>query len=94
MLSFGTGTRTIPDTINEYPAFSFVWGDVHAHVVSIFNQVLLLFLLVYALKNWKDLAPRYRLFLSCLCALSLGSMPLINTWDVLLYAPITCCLGF
>jgi YYY domain-containing protein len=86
-------TRTIPDTINEYPAFSFVWGDVHAHVVSIFNQVLLLFLLVYALKSWKDLAPRYRLFLSCLCALSLGSMPLINTWDVLLYAPITLLCG-
>jgi len=87
-------TRTIPDTINEYPAFSFVWGDVHAHVVSIFNQVLLLFLLLYALKNWKDLAPRCRLILSCLCALSLGSMPLINTWDVLLYAPITVLCGF
>ena len=86
-------TRTIPDTINEYPAFSFVWGDVHAHVVSIFNQVLLLFLLVYALKNWKVLAPRHRLIVSCLCALSLGSMPLINTWDVLLYAPITLLFG-
>ena len=24
-----------------------------------------------------------------LAALSLGSMPLINTWDVLIYAPIT-----
>jgi len=86
-------TRTIPDTINEYPAFSFVWGDVHAHVVSIFNQVLLLFLLVYALKNWKLLAPRHRLIVTFLCALSLGSMPLINTWDALLYAPITVLFG-
>ena len=24
-----------------------------------------------------------------LAAISLGSMPLINTWDVLIYAPIT-----
>ena len=86
-------TRTIPDTIHEYPAFSFVWGDVHAHVVSIFNQVFLLFLLVYALKNWKGMAPNHRLILSCLCALSLGSMPLINTWDVLLYAPVTVLFG-
>jgi YYY domain-containing protein len=86
-------TRTIPDTINEYPAFSFVWGDVHAHVVSLFNQVFLLFLLVYALKYWKVLSPNHRMILSCLCALSLGSMPLINTWDVLLYAPVTVLFG-
>jgi YYY domain-containing protein len=86
-------TRTIPDTINEYPAFSFVWGDVHAHVVSICNQVFLLFLLVYALKYWKVLGPKQRLILSFLCALSLGSMPLINTWDVLLYAPVTVLFG-
>lgn len=86
-------TRTIPDTINEYPAFSFVWGDVHAHVVSIFNQVFLLFLLVYAMKYWKMLAPKNRLILASLCALSLGSMPLINTWDVLLYAPVTMLFG-
>ena len=86
-------TRTIPDTIHEYPAFSFVWGDVHAHVVSIFNQVFLLFLLVYALKNWRGLAPGHRLILAALCALSLGSMPLINTWDVLLYAPVTVLFG-
>ncbi|MFA4860556.1 DUF2298 domain-containing protein [Methanoregula sp.] len=82
-------TRTITNTINEYPLFSFIWGDVHAHVVSIFNQVFLIFLLLYAFKRWESLETRGKIILTGLAALSLGSMPLINTWDVLIYAPIT-----
>jgi YYY domain-containing protein len=82
-------TRTITNTINEYPLFSFIWGDVHAHVVSIFNQVFLIFLLLYAFRRWESLETRSKLIISVLAAISLGSMPLINTWDVLIYAPIT-----
>jgi YYY domain-containing protein len=86
-------TRTITNTINEYPLFSFLWGDVHAHVTSIFNQVFLIFLLLFAYKQWELLESRGRWLVCILCALSLGSMPLINTWDVLLYAPITLVFG-
>ncbi|MGA7798175.1 MAG: DUF2298 domain-containing protein, partial [Methanoregula sp.] len=82
-------TRTITNTINEYPLFSFTWGDLHAHVISIFNQVLLIFLLIYLYKFWDSLESRGRWLVCGLAALSLGSMPLINTWDVLIYAPIT-----
>nr|WP_320162698.1 DUF2298 domain-containing protein [uncultured Methanoregula sp.] len=82
-------TRTITNTINEYPLFSFIWGDVHAHVISIFNQVFLIFLLLYAFKKWESLETRGKILLSILAAISLGSMPLINTWDVLIYAPVT-----
>ncbi|MCK9592044.1 MAG: DUF2298 domain-containing protein [Methanoregula sp.] len=82
-------TRTISNTINEYPFFSFIWGDVHAHVVSLFNQVFLIFLLLYAYKQWDSLEYRAKWLVSIFCALSLGSMPLFNTWDVLIYAPIT-----
>lgn len=87
-------TRTIPNAINEYPIFSFVWGDLHAHVISIFNQVLLLFLLVYSLKFWKNAEKKERLVLVLLTALSLGSVPLINAWDVILYAPLTVFVGY
>lgn len=87
-------TRTIPDAINEYPIFSFVWGDLHAHVISIFNQVLLLFLLVYSLNHWKKAGKRERLALILLTSLSLGSVPLINAWDVILYAPLTVFVGY
>ena len=86
-------TRTIANTINEYPLFSFIWGDVHAHVVSIFNQVFLIFLLIFAYKRWETLDTRGKWIICILSAVSLGSMPLINTWDVLIYAPITLLFG-
>ena len=86
-------TRTIANTINEYPLFSFIWGDVHAHVVSIFNQVFLIFLLLFAYQRWESLESRGKWILCILAALSLGSMPLFNTWDVLIYAPITLVFG-
>jgi YYY domain-containing protein len=82
-------TRTISNTINEYPFFSFIWGDVHAHVVSLFNQVFLIFLLLFAYNQWEFLKNREKWLISILCTLSLGSMPLFNTWDVLIYAPVT-----
>jgi YYY domain-containing protein len=86
-------TRTITNTINEYPLFSFLWGDVHAHVISLFNQAFLIFLLLFAYRKWESLESHGRWIICLLCALSLGSMPLINTWDVLLYAPIILFFG-
>ncbi|HWS22637.1 MAG TPA: DUF2298 domain-containing protein [Methanoregula sp.] len=90
---FWDSTRTITNTINEYPLFSFIWGDVHAHVVSLFNQVFLIFLLLYACKRWESLENRAKWLVSIFCAISLGSMPLFNTWDVLIYAPIMLLFG-
>lgn len=81
-------TRVIQGTINEYPLFSFLWGDVHPHVMGIFNQLLLLALLAFAERRWANLEDRSRLLLVLACALSLGSMPPINAWDVLVYAPL------
>lgn len=88
------GTRTITNTINEFPLFSFIWGDVHAHVISIFNQGFLLFLLIFAYKRWEILNQRGKILIMALTALSLGSMPLINTWDVLIYAPLVLVTAF
>jgi len=86
-------TRTITNTINEYPLFSFVWGDLHPHVMSIFNQVFLIFILIFVYKKWESLGTRGRGLVCFLAAVSLGSMPLINTWDVLIYAPVTLLIG-
>ena len=86
-------TRTITDTINEYPIFSMLWGDVHPHVMSFFNQGFLLFLLVFAYLRWGELSMRGRAILCGLAALSLGSMPGFNSWDVLVYAPVTLVFG-
>jgi YYY domain-containing protein len=87
-------TRVITDTINEYPLFSFTWGDLHAHVIGIFNQAFLIALLVVALRCWPQLGERARLVLIGFVALSLGAMPGINSWDVLLYGPITVLVAF
>ncbi|NLZ30220.1 MAG: hypothetical protein GX885_05700, partial [Methanomicrobiales archaeon] len=87
-------TRTIESTINEYPLFSMLWGDLHPHVMGLFNQVFLLFLLIFAYMRWGDLSMRGRAILCGLAALSLGSMPGINSWDVLVYAPVTLVFGF
>lgn len=87
------GTRTITNTINEYPLFSFIWGDVHPHVIGMFNQVFLIFILVYAWKRWAFLKRAEKLVLCGLGAISLGAMPLINTWDVLIYGPIVVISG-
>jgi len=81
-------TRTIANTINEYPIFSFLWGDPHAHVLGLFNQIFLIALLAVAYVRWRPLDATGRWMLSAAIALSLGSMPGINTWDVLVYAPV------
>jgi YYY domain-containing protein len=86
-------TRVITNTINEYTLFSFLWGDVHPHVLDIANQVFLLLLLSVALTRWFDLGRRGQAALVVLAALSLGSMPVVNTWDVLVYAPLTVITG-
>ncbi|WP_263640451.1 DUF2298 domain-containing protein [Methanolacinia petrolearia] len=82
-------TRTIENAITEYPLFSMLWGDPHAHVISFFNQALLIFILVYAYVKWNETSETGRKKLILAGALSLGTMPLINTWDILLYAPLT-----
>lgn len=86
-------TRTITGTINEYPLFSMLWGDVHPHVMSLFNQAFLIFLLIFAYIRWGDLSIQGRAILCGLAALSLGSMPGMNSWDVLTYAPVVLVFG-
>ena len=43
-------SRVIPDTINEFPSFSFILGDLHAHVLALpFTVLALAFALQVAL---------------------------------------------
>jgi YYY domain-containing protein len=87
-------TRTIEGAITEYPLFSMLWGDPHAHVISFFNQAFLIFTLIVTYLHWDDLDSRGRWILSGTIALSLGTMPLLNSWDVLVYAPVVLIFGF
>ncbi|MDG6257830.1 MAG: DUF2298 domain-containing protein [Methanomicrobiaceae archaeon] len=86
-------TRTIADTITEFPLFSMLWGDPHAHVIALFNQAFFLLVLTVTATSWTKLSTRGKAVICASAALSLGSMPLVNTWDVFVYAPATLIVG-
>ncbi|MBM4412593.1 MAG: hypothetical protein FJ040_03980 [Chloroflexi bacterium] len=69
-------SRVIPNTINEYPAWSFVFGDLHAHVISM--PITLLFLAL----AWQALQPGVLPFVWWpLVALVMGALATTNSWD-------------
>jgi YYY domain-containing protein len=75
-------SRVIPDTINEFPSFSFLLGDLHAHVIALpFTVLALAFALQIALRG-----PRgdvvWRAVLEALTiGLAVGALYAINSWS-------------
>ncbi len=81
ILSFDywASSRVIPNTINEFPFFSFLQGDVHAHMISITFQLLILLLLLDIMRsrvNWSSIF---------VLGLSIGFLYPLNTWDYPVY---------
>lgn len=87
---YWTATRVIPDTINEFPFFTFVYADLHAHLIALPFTLAALGIAAHAALNraqwkWYDLG---------IAAMVLGSLRAINTWDYPTYlALIGCALG-
>ena len=90
-------TRIIPFTINEFPFFSFLFADLHPHMIGIPFTILVIALALNLLKaeSWKLKAERgqllassFQLLASCLC---LGAVAVINTWDLPTYLGIILC---
>lgn len=78
--NYWTSSRVIPNTINEFPFFSFLHGDVHAHMISIAFQLLIILLLLNVMKSG---APGIASILTL--ALSIGFLYPLNTWDYPVY---------
>lgn len=85
-LEWFAASRIIPGTINEFPFFSLLWGDLHAYVLSfpLFATALsLLFCLNSRLfpsqRNVTHVKTPYGLI--ALLALSGGSLIVTNAWD-------------
>lgn len=76
-------TRIIPNTVNEFPYFSFIFGDLHAHVIAIpFVLLAITFILnVYLSKKLSKIAL-------LLMSLALGSLFVFNAWDYATYAAL------
>ena len=75
------------ETITEFPLYSFVLSDLHAHVVNIMFVLLFLALLIVAVQSdhnnpWKrvGIAP-----VMLLCGFMLGIMGMTNYWDFAIY---------
>ncbi len=79
-------SRIVPNAINEFPAFSFVLGDLHPHVMSI-GFLLLALAAALGLYATPDLlggreALRRQWPLLLAAALSLGALAAVNLWDL------------
>ncbi|HZQ05207.1 MAG TPA: DUF2298 domain-containing protein [Anaerolineae bacterium] len=84
---YWTATRVIPDTINEFPFFTFVYADLHAHLMALPFTLVGLGLAVHAVflrgkLRWYDLG---------IAALVLGALRATNTWDYPTYLALIGC---
>jgi len=92
---FWNPTRIIPDPdvmpITEFPAFTFIYGDLHAHLMDLPQVLLAMAFALAVLVGWNVEAGRGRRFAAIfLGALAVGAMRPTNTWS---YYPFLA-LGF
>jgi YYY domain-containing protein len=75
-------SRVIPDTINEFPSFSFELGDLHAHVIALpFTVLALAFALQVALRGPRGDALWRSVCEALAAGLSVGTLYAINSWS-------------
>jgi len=72
-------TRIVPYTINEFPAYSLVLGDLHAHVLGL--PVFVLGLGLLAAWWFTGASSKKGLFISLVFGLVLGWCLMTNSWD-------------
>ncbi len=83
------------EVIDEFPAFSFILGDLHPHVLSLpFTLLAVAIALHIYLGGWHGESSifKFRFTLSPLgifiVALTLGGLAFLNTWDILIAAAL------
>ncbi|WP_292389840.1 DUF2298 domain-containing protein [Methanosarcina sp. UBA5] len=86
---YWSSSRVIPYTINEFPYFSFIHGDLHSHMLAIpFQLLVLAFLLSVYLR--KDSNQVFESMLALLIfSISLGFLFPSNSWDFPIYLGLT-----
>ncbi len=91
---YWSSSRVIPYTINEFPYFSFIHGDLHSHVLAIpFQLLVLAFLLnIYLRKDSKRVFENVLALLTF--SVSLGFLFPSNSWDFPIYFGLTLAVVF
>jgi len=75
-------SRTTPDTIVEFPLFSFLLGDLHPHLMAIPFGLTAVALALHRLAAPIPVRGRLAVAEFVATALFLGSLAWINTWDL------------
>jgi len=75
----------IPFTINEFPTYSFLISDLHAHILNI--PYVLLFIGFMLVVYFDNKVLKSKMFLAFLM-LSLGALGVTNSWDLFIYIPL------
>ena len=87
--TFWATSRVVPNTINEYPFWSFVFADLHAHVLVMpFAAAFVALLLLWASRHDRGEAPLGRggrVALLAFLALALGAVSITNGWSTPTY---------
>jgi YYY domain-containing protein len=76
------------EVIDEFPAFTYVMGDLHPHVLAFPFLMAVLAVVLEILLRGSEGWPEARLerwMFVIFVALSIGSMAFLNTWDVLIF---------
>jgi YYY domain-containing protein len=86
-------TRVIPFTINEFPYFSFLFADLHPHMIGIPFTILFLALAFNVVAGGRgQWGGAFEKFLGwAVIPLCLGALAVINTWDFPTYLGIIGC---
>ncbi len=75
-------SRVIPNTINEFPSFSFTLGDLHAHVTALpFTVLALAFAMQIALRGPRGDVLWRAVCEALACGLAVGALYAINSWS-------------
>lgn len=75
-------SRIIPHTINEFPFFSYLFADLHAHMIALPITILAIAL---AIELGRSGTLRRRVPLLLVTSLVLGTLAVTNSWDAPTY---------
>ena len=75
-LNWFAASRAVPGTVNDFPAFELVVGDLHAHVISVPFMFLAFALALHVAVHGPRAGPRL-----ALAGLVLGALYAINVWS-------------
>jgi len=81
----------IPGTINEFPYFSFLHADMHAHMMAIPFTIVCIGMILNLIKSRQKSSGliKNNFFQLFILSLLIGSLSFINTWDYPTYLGLT-----